>query len=140
MEKILKFEFFVVSFNGFCINFLLELLLQEILLIVRNFSHRKESDSFITRVYVQVKILILVFNSKSEEDQEASLTHVAKMKSETKRLKRNCNEHTFSYDSCICVRCFCRHYRMPENSTFKSNRAVFHNKFFNWIVNAPVII
>ena len=51
MEKILNFEFFIVSFNGFCIYFLLELLLQEILLIVRNFSHSKESDSFITLVY-----------------------------------------------------------------------------------------
>ena len=41
---------FVVSFNGFCIYILLELLLQEILLIVRNFSHSKESESFITLV------------------------------------------------------------------------------------------
>ena len=51
MEKTLNFEFFIVSFNGFCIYFLLELLLHEILLIVRNFSHSKESDSFITLVY-----------------------------------------------------------------------------------------
>ena len=51
MEKTLNFEFFVVSFNGFCIYFLLELFLQEILLIVRNFPHSKESDSFITLVY-----------------------------------------------------------------------------------------
>ena len=43
--------FFIVSFNGFCIYFLLELLLQETLLIVRNFSHSKESDSCITLVY-----------------------------------------------------------------------------------------
>ena len=51
MEKTINFEFFVVSFNGFCIYFLLELLLQEILLIVRNFSQSMESDSFITLVY-----------------------------------------------------------------------------------------
>ena len=50
--KTLNFEFFVVSFNGFCIYFLLELLLQEILLIVRNFSHSRESGSYITLVYV----------------------------------------------------------------------------------------
>ena len=56
MEKTLNFEFFIVSFNGFCIYFLLELLLSndEILLIVRNFSHSKESDSFITLVYGSV--------------------------------------------------------------------------------------
>ena len=52
MEKTLNFEFFSVSFNGFCIHFLLELLLQEILLIVRNFFHSKESDSFVTLVYL----------------------------------------------------------------------------------------
>ena len=54
MEKTLNFEFFVISFNGFCIYFLLELLLQEILLIVRNFFHSKESDSFITLVYTRI--------------------------------------------------------------------------------------
>ena len=51
MEKTSNFEFFIVGFNGFSIYFLLELLLQEILLIVRNFSHSKEADSFITLVY-----------------------------------------------------------------------------------------
>ena len=51
MEKTLNFEFFIVSFNGCCIYFLLELLLQEISLIVRNFSHSKVSDSSITLVY-----------------------------------------------------------------------------------------
>ena len=50
MEKTLNFEFFVVSFNGFCTYFLLELLLQEIFLIARQFSHSKVSDSFITLV------------------------------------------------------------------------------------------
>ena len=60
MEKTLNFEFFVVSFNGFCIYFLLELLLQEILLIVRNFSHSKEPDSFITLVYLEFERNLLV--------------------------------------------------------------------------------
>ena len=54
LNKIVQFNektqlilsFFVVSFNVFCFYFLLELLLQEILLIVRNFSHSKDSDFF----------------------------------------------------------------------------------------------
>ena len=50
MEKTINLEFFIVSFNGFCIYFWLELLLREILLIVRNFSHSKESDSYHTSV------------------------------------------------------------------------------------------
>ena len=46
-KKTLNFEF-----NGFWIYFLLELLLQEILLIVRNFSQSKDSDSVITLVCI----------------------------------------------------------------------------------------
>ena len=73
MEKTINFEFFVVSFNGFCIYFLLELLLQEISLIVRNFSHSKESESFITLVYIintlTVDLLVVHKGRKVAENQ-----------------------------------------------------------------------
>ena len=47
-NKLLSFLLFVSMVSVF---FSLELLLREIFLIVRNFSHSKESDSFITLVY-----------------------------------------------------------------------------------------
>ena len=62
--KNIKFWVFVVSFNGFCFHFLLDLLLEEILLIVRNFSHSKESDPFITLVYLLLDFKYLIQNSK----------------------------------------------------------------------------
>ena len=75
------------------------------------------------------KIFPSSFQQQVAGGSGSQLTHVAQTKSKTKRLKQNCNEHTFSYDSWICVRCFCRHYRMPENSTSKATEPFLKTNF-----------
>ena len=88
-------SFFIVSFNGFCIYFLLELLLQEILLIVRNFSHSKESDSFITLVYMLRSVQIYKHN-KCLDYGILEYTFDFKL-----FMRYRCNN--FPYSACIVV-------------------------------------